>query len=96
MATLDAPTPDRATPDPTAANQPALAFYSWDAEQGAHVPFAVNVLTFEGEKIKEVDAFIVRSSMDPDPDVQARTPEQPADYGKLAVAYARFGLPERL
>jgi RNA polymerase sigma-70 factor, ECF subfamily len=82
---------------PTIANgQPALAFYSWDAEQGAHVPFAVNVLTFEGEKIKEVDAFIVRASMDPDPEVQARTPEQPADYEKLASAYARFGLPARL
>src|SRR5882672_7111653 len=53
---------------PTTANgQPALAFYSWDAEQGAHVPFAVNVLTFEGEKIKEVDAFILRGSQDPDP-----------------------------
>jgi RNA polymerase sigma-70 factor, ECF subfamily len=82
---------------PTTANgQPALAFYSWDSEQGAHVPFAVNVLTFEGEKIKEVDAFIVRASMDPDPDVQARTPEQPADYEKLAAAYERFGLPARL
>jgi RNA polymerase sigma-70 factor, ECF subfamily len=82
---------------PTTANgQPALAFYSWDSEQEAHVPFAVNVLTFEGEKIKEVDAFILRASMDPDPDVQARTPEQPADYEKLAAAYARFGLPARL
>src|SRR5215204_508585 len=82
---------------PTIANgQPALAFYSWDAEQGAHVPFAVNVLTFEGEKIKEVDAFILRGSQDPDPEVQARTPEQPADYEKLAKAYSRFGLPTRL
>jgi RNA polymerase sigma-70 factor, ECF subfamily len=82
---------------PTTANgQPALAFYSWDKEEQAHVPFAVNVLTFEGEKIKEVDAFILRASMDPDPDVQARTPEQPADYAKLAAAYERFGLPARL
>ena len=80
----------------TANGQPALAFYSWDKEQEAHVPFAVNVLTFEGEKIKEVDAFILRASMDPDPDVQARTPEQPADYAKLAAAYERFGLPARL
>jgi RNA polymerase sigma-70 factor (ECF subfamily) len=80
----------------TANGQPALAFYSWDAEQGAHVPFAVNVLTFEGEKIKQVDAFIIRSSQDPDPEVQARTPVQPADYEKLAAAYARFGLPDRL
>ena len=82
---------------PTTANgQPALAFYSWDSEQGAHVPFAVNVLTFEAEKIKEVDAFIVRGSQDPDPEVQARTPEQPADYAKLEAAYARFGLPARI
>jgi RNA polymerase sigma-70 factor, ECF subfamily len=80
----------------TANGQPALAFYSWDEEVGDRVPFAVNVLTFEGEKIKEVDAFIVRASMDPDPDVQARTPEQPADYEKLAAAYERFGLPARL
>jgi RNA polymerase sigma-70 factor (ECF subfamily) len=82
---------------PTMANgQPALAFYSWDEKQGARVPFAVNVLSFVGEKIKEVDAFILRSSQDPDPEVQARTPEQPADYEKLTAAYARFGLPARL
>jgi RNA polymerase sigma-70 factor, ECF subfamily len=80
----------------TANGQPALAFYSWDEEQQARVPFAINVLTFEGEKIKEVDAFILRASMDPDPEVQARTPEQPADYEKLAAAYERFGLPARL
>ena len=82
---------------PVSANgQQALAFYSWDEEQQARVPFAVNVLTFEGDKIKEVDAFIVRASMDPNPDVQARTPEQPADYEKLAAAYERFGLPARI
>ena len=82
---------------PTRANgQPALAFYSWDEERQARVPFAVNVLTFEGDKIKEVDAFILRASMDPDPEVQARTPEQPADYEKLAKAYSRFGLPATL
>jgi RNA polymerase sigma-70 factor (ECF subfamily) len=80
----------------TANGQPALAFYSWDEEKGARVPFAVNVLTFEGEKIKEVDAFILRGSQDPDPEVQARTPEQPADYEKLETAYARFGLPAQL
>src|SRR3954452_22056275 len=82
---------------PTIANgQPAIAFYSWDEEKQARVPFAVNVLTFEGDKIKEVDAFILRGSQDPDPEVQARTPEQPADYEKLQRAYARFGLPAQL
>jgi RNA polymerase sigma-70 factor, ECF subfamily len=82
---------------PTTANgQAAVAFYSWDEEQRTRVPFAVNVLTFEGEKIKEVDAFILRGSQDPDPEVQARTPEQPADYEKLAKTYGRFGLPATL
>jgi RNA polymerase sigma-70 factor, ECF subfamily len=82
---------------PTTANgQPAIAFYSWDEKVGARVPFAVNVLSFEGEKIKEVDAFILRGSQDPDPDIQARTPEQPADYEKLAKTYAQFGMPARL
>jgi len=80
----------------TANGQAALAFYSWDEEQKARVPFAVNVLTFEGEKIRQIDAFILRGSQDPDPEVQARTPEQPADYEKLAAAYERFGLPSRL
>ncbi len=80
----------------TANGQAALAFYSWDEEKQTRVPFAINVLTFEGEKVKQVDAFIVRSSQDPDPEVQARTPEQPADYEKLASAYGRFGLPATL
>jgi len=39
----------------TSANgQPALAFYSWDDDTGAHIPFALNVLTLEGGKIREV------------------------------------------
>jgi RNA polymerase sigma-70 factor (ECF subfamily) len=81
----------------TQANgQPTLAFYSWDPEQEAYVPFALNVLTFEGAEISDVTAFIVRSSQDPDPEVQAQTPYQPADYEKLAGTYERFGLPASL
>ena len=80
----------------TQANgQPALGFYSWDDEAGAWLPFALNVLAFEGELI-EIDAFILRGSQDPDPEIQARTPEQPADYERLAKAYSRFGLPANL
>jgi RNA polymerase sigma-70 factor (ECF subfamily) len=81
----------------TMANgQPALAYYSWDPEQDAFVPFAINVLTFRGREISDVTAFIVRSSQDPDPEVQAQTPYQPADYEKLATVYERFGLPATL
>ena len=70
--------------------------YSWDPEENAYVPFALNVLTFEGREISDVTAFIVRSSQDPDPEAQAQTPYQPADMEKLASAYARFGLPASL
>jgi RNA polymerase sigma-70 factor (ECF subfamily) len=80
----------------TANGQPTLAYYSWDPEQEAYVPFALNVLTLDGEEISDVTAFIVRSSQDPDPEVQAQTPYQPADYEKLATVYERFGLPDRL
>jgi RNA polymerase sigma-70 factor (ECF subfamily) len=81
----------------TQANgQPTLAFYSWDPEQSAYTPFALNVLTFDGEQISDVTAFIVRASQDPDPEVQAQTPYQPADYDKLASVYERFGLPATL
>ena len=82
----------------TQANgQPTLAYYSWDPEEEAYVPFALNVLTLnEDGQIDDVTAFIVRSSQDPDPEVQAQTPYQPADYERLADLYGRFGLPARL
>ena len=41
----------------TANGQPALAFYSWDEPDGAYVPFALNVLSFDADarKISDVD-----------------------------------------
>src|SRR5947209_9385836 len=44
----------------TRANgQPALAFYSWDEAAGAYLPFALNVLSFRGDQISDVTAFII-------------------------------------
>jgi RNA polymerase sigma-70 factor (ECF subfamily) len=82
----------------TRANgQPALAFYSWDPQENAYLPFALNVLTFGPDRrIADVTAFIARSTQDPDPAVQARAPEQPADPAELAAAFERFGVPGRL
>jgi RNA polymerase sigma-70 factor (ECF subfamily) len=81
----------------TANGQPTLAFYSWDDEQGAFVPFALNVLTIGPDKrISDVVAFIERDIQDPDPEKQARAPEQPTDPAKLAAAFEAFGLPGRL
>jgi RNA polymerase sigma-70 factor (ECF subfamily) len=47
-------------PVPCRANgQPALAFYSLSAETGRWEPSAIDVLTFEGERIKEITAFVL-------------------------------------
>ena len=80
----------------TANGQPALAFYSWDEDEGCFMPFALNVLTLRGDKICEVDAFITRTTEDPDPEVLARMPEQGFDARRLAAAFENFGLPARL
>jgi RNA polymerase sigma-70 factor (ECF subfamily) len=79
-----------------ANGQPALAFYSWDQDQEAYLPFALNVLTFRGSQISSVTAFIVRSTESPDPEAYQRFPEQPADPRRLVGAFGRFGFPERL
>ena len=45
-------------PLPVRANgQPALAFYIWDEGEGAYLPFALNVLTFRGERISAARWF---------------------------------------
>ncbi|HEU4944462.1 MAG TPA: sigma-70 family RNA polymerase sigma factor [Solirubrobacterales bacterium] len=81
----------------TRANgQEALAFYSWDPETESYRRFALNVLTIRGDKVSEIDAFLTRSTEDPDREVIARLPEQPFDPGRLTAAFERFGLPEEL
>lgn len=84
-------------PLPVRANgQPALAFYSWDADEDAYTPFALNVLTLRGRQISDVTAFIVRTIEQPDREHMARMPEQPADERLLQAAFANFDLPERI
>ncbi len=81
----------------TRANgQPAIAFYSWDEGECAYLPFAMNVLSFGGEQVVDVTAFIVRSIESGDPEAYERFPEQPTDERRLAGAFERFGLPARL
>ena len=79
-----------------ANGQPALAFYAWDPEQQTHLPFALNVLSLRADRISDVTAFIARAADDPDRRVIARLPEQPYDELRMAAAFERFGLPERL
>jgi RNA polymerase sigma-70 factor, ECF subfamily len=81
----------------TRANgQPALAFYSWDEAEGAYLPFALNVLTFRGREVAEVDAFIVRTTEEERNEMYMRYPELKADERRLQGAFGRFRLPERL
>ena len=80
-----------------ANGQEALAFYSWDEDEEAYMPFALNVLTFRGELISDVTAFIVRTPPEEDDrEIIARMPEQPTDQARLLAAFERFGVPERL
>ena len=61
-----------------------------------YLPFALNVLTLRGDQISEVDAFITRSTENPDREVLARMPEQPFEATRLAAAFENLGLPPRL
>jgi RNA polymerase sigma-70 factor (ECF subfamily) len=79
-----------------ASGQEALAFYSFDPETGDFQRFALNVLSFRGPEIGEVDAFLTRSTEDPDREVLARMPEQRFDPRRLDLAFERLGLPESL
>jgi RNA polymerase sigma-70 factor (ECF subfamily) len=79
-----------------ANGQPALAFYAWDGPSSAFLPFALNVLTFADDgRVRDVTAFIVRSTDTADPDAYTRFPEEPM-HARLGDLYARFGLPDRL
>jgi RNA polymerase sigma-70 factor, ECF subfamily len=82
---------------PTWVNgQPAAAAYTWREEEQCFRPFAIDVLTFRGDKIAEVTAFITRSVDVPDPEDYKRYPNQPPDQAKVASVFERLGLPDRL
>ena len=81
----------------TRANgQPALGYYAWDEEAKGYLPFALNVLTFRGNLISDVTAFVARSTEPPDSEVYERWPELPADAARLTAFFERFALPARL
>jgi RNA polymerase sigma-70 factor (ECF subfamily) len=80
-----------------ASGQAAVGSYAWYEDDGCYRPFALDVLTLDGAKIKEVTSFITRSTLSRDELFYQRYPEQPLeDESKILAAFERFGLPDRL
>jgi RNA polymerase sigma-70 factor, ECF subfamily len=77
-----------------ANGQLAVGTYTWIEGEQTHVPFSLDVLTLEGEKIKEVTAFVVRTA--DTPDGYSRWPEYAADTSRVEAVFKRFGLPDRM
>ncbi len=80
----------------TANGQPALAFYAWDEDERAYLPFALNVLTFRGKLISDVVAFVARTIDLPPTHSYARWVDEAIDPTRLNVTFERYGLPPRL
>src|SRR3954452_22793438 len=79
-----------------ANEQVASAAYTWHPEEGTYRPFAVDVLTLEGTKIKEITSFIARSPEDVSPEQIERWPDSKPDRSLVVGIFERFGLPDRL
>ena len=75
--------------------QAAIAAYSWVEPEQAYLPFALDVLTLDGDRIQAITSFISRSTRSRDREYYARFPDQPSDP-ESAAAFDRFGLPGRL
>jgi len=73
----------------------AIGSYSWVEPEQAYLPFALDVLTLDGDRITAITSFISRSTRSRDREDYARFPDQPRDLDS-AAAFERFGLPERL
>jgi RNA polymerase sigma-70 factor (ECF subfamily) len=80
----------------TANAQPALGFYAWDDGAGAYLPFALNVLSFRGDKVKDVTAFIVRTTDLEREEQFHRWVDYAADPQSLESVFGRFRLPASL
>ena len=82
---------------PARANgQPAVAAYIWDDSEGAFLPFALDVITLEGDKIKDVTSFITRVVAGDDREYYKRWPDHPNEPAQVASVFEGFGLPARL
>jgi RNA polymerase sigma-70 factor (ECF subfamily) len=79
-----------------ANGQPAVGSYAWYEDEKCYRPFALDVMTLEGARIKQITSFITRSTLSRDHHFYERWPEQRFDDSVVTAAFERFGLPERL
>ena len=80
----------------SANGQPAVAAYTWRTADEAFRPFALDVLTLEGDRISEITSFIARTADGLDAEAIARFPDEPPDPAKVELTFARLGLPTRI
>ena len=76
--------------------QPAIAGYVWDEDKQVYLAFALDVLTFEGDRIKDVTAFITRATDSRDREYYERWPTQEVDPERVRNVFERAGLPASL
>jgi len=80
---------------PAIANgQLAVGTYTWMEQEKTHLPFSLDVLTLEGDRIAEVTAFVVRPA--DTPDGYSRWPDRAADPRRVEAVFRRFGLPDHV
>jgi RNA polymerase sigma-70 factor (ECF subfamily) len=81
----------------TRANgQPAIGFYAYNETLGYNEPFALNVLSFRGDQVSDVVAFVARAADLPASTSYGRWPDRPPDPDWMQIAFGQFGLPDRL
>jgi RNA polymerase sigma-70 factor, ECF subfamily len=72
------------------------AAYSWVEDEGAYLPFALDVLRLDGPRIAEITSFITRAFEGDAREYYARWPEKALDRGARGAIFETFGLPPRL
>jgi RNA polymerase sigma-70 factor (ECF subfamily) len=78
----------------TANGQLAVGTYTWIEAERTHLPFSLDVLTLDGERIKEVTAFVVRLAEVPDG--YSQWPDFEPDPRLVESIFRRFGLPDHI
>ncbi len=72
----------------------AVGTYTWVEAAGTHLPFSLDVLTLDGERIKEVTAFVVRVA--DTPDGYSRWPDRATSPERVEAVFGSFGLPDHV